>query len=147
MWDWIRNHGDWMAILGVGSAAMLVISVVAVPWAVLRLPTDALRRPNPLNAFGRHHPVLRVVVFLARNVLGIVLLLAGIAMLVLPGQGILTILLALIVMEFPGKWWLEHRLVGHPAVMRLLNWIRRKGHRERLDAPVLGQRHDRAARN
>jgi len=147
MWDWIQKHGDSMAILGIGSAVMMVVSAIAVPWIVLRLPTDAFRRPNPLNAFRRHHPALRVLLFLIRNVIGIVLLLAGIAMLVLPGQGILTILLALIVMEFPGKWWLEHRLVGQPAVMRLLNWIRRKGHREPLDAPELGQRHEGEARS
>jgi hypothetical protein len=137
MWDWAREHADWLAILGISSAVMLIASAVAIPWAVLRLPADALRRPNPLNAWGRRHPVLRVTVMIARNVVGFPLVLIGIALSVplVPGQGILTILLGLLIMEFPGKWKLEHRLAGQPFVMRLLNWIRRKGHKEELLPP------------
>jgi len=138
MWDWVGQYRDELALLGVGSAVMLVGSAIAVPWIILRLPTDALRRPNPLDALGRRHPVLRVLVIIARNSVGIPLLLIGIVLAVplVPGQGILTIILALLIMEFPGKWWLEHRLIGHPLVMRLLNWIRRKGHREPLEPPA-----------
>ena len=50
---------------------------------------------------------------------------------------LLTILLGLLIMEFPGKWWLEHKVAGHPLVMRLLNWIRRKGHKEPLEPPAI----------
>ncbi|MHC4954251.1 MAG: hypothetical protein ACYTGZ_10195 [Planctomycetota bacterium] len=134
MWDWIHEQGDWLAILGAASAIMLVASVIAVPWFVLRLPADALRRPNPLDAWGKQHPILRVLVIIGRNAVGIPLLLVGIALSVplVPGQGILTILLALLIMEFPGKWRLEHRFLGSHLVLGLLNWIRRKGHKEPL---------------
>lgn len=139
MWDWIQEHRDWLAILGVSSALMLVATAIAVPWIVLRLPSDALRRPNPLDAWGKQHPILRVLVLVGRNLIGIPLVLLGIVLSVplVPGQGILTILLGLLIMEFPGKWWLEHKVAGHPLVMRLLNWIRRKGHKEPLDPPEI----------
>ena len=83
---------------------------------VLRLPADALRRPNPLDAWGKQHPILRVLVIIGRNAVGIPLLLVGIALSVplVPGQGILTILLALLIMEFPGKWHLERQGRRHP---------------------------------
>jgi hypothetical protein len=138
MWDWIGEHADWLAFLGAGSAIMLVGSAIAVPWIVLRLPVDALRRPNPLNAWRRRHPVLRVVSWIARNAVGVPLLLLGIvlALPLVPGQGVLTILLALLIMEFPGKWRLERRLLGSTLVLRLLNWIRRKGHKDELLPPV-----------
>lgn len=134
MWDWLDAQKEYFAVLGVVSAVMFVGSALLVPWVVLRIPTDALNRPNPLDALGQRHPVLRVLVFLGRNLIGIPLLLAGVVMLVTPGQGILTILLALIVMEVPGKWKLEHQLLGRPGVLRVLNWIRRKGHRAPFDA-------------
>jgi len=134
MWDWASEHADWLAILGVSSAVMLLGSALAVPWIVLRLPVDALRRPNPLNTWGQHHPVLRVLVMITRNLIGLPLLAIGIVLSVplVPGQGLLTILLALLIMEFPGKWKLEHYVASRPFVLRLLNWIRRKGHREEL---------------
>ena len=61
-----------------------------------------------------------------RNSLGLLLLLAGIAMLMLPGQGLLTMLIGLCLMDFPGKRRLLERVVQNPHVRRGLNWVRRK---------------------
>jgi len=52
--------------------------------------------------------------------------LAGIAMLVLPGQGILAILGGIELMDFPGKYRLERWIVSRPAVLRSVNWLRRR---------------------
>ncbi|MGB1110330.1 MAG: PGPGW domain-containing protein, partial [Gammaproteobacteria bacterium] len=71
-----------------------------------------------------------------RSAFGLLLLLAGIAMLVLPGQGILTILIGIGLMEFPGKFALECRLAGIPSVYRALNWIRRKGGQSDFSPPA-----------
>jgi len=126
MWDWLKAHSVEIATI---SGLMLGLGVLAVPWIVLRLPVDALQRPNPLRTVQRRHPVLRAGIFLVRNVVGLPLLLLGIIMLVTPGQGLLTILLALGIMEFPGKWRLEHAILELPSVVRGLNWIRRRGGR------------------
>ncbi len=64
-----------------------------------------------------------------KNLLGVALVGAGIVMLVLPGQGILTILIGVMLMDFPGKYALEKRLVSRPTVMRSLNWMRAKANR------------------
>jgi hypothetical protein len=45
---------------------------------------------------------------------------------VLPGQGLLTIVVGLLLIDFPGKYSLERRLAGQSHVFRMLNWIRRK---------------------
>ena len=124
MWDGLKSHTFEIAL---ASGIMLAIGLVAVPWIVLRLPVDALQRPNPLVAYRRRHPVLRALIFVVRNAIGLPLLVLGVIMLVAPGQGILTILLALGIMEFPGKWWLEHKILERKSVYRTLNWIRRKG--------------------
>ena len=66
---------------------------------------------------------------LAKNLLGVAFILAGVAMLVLPGQGLLTILLGLGLTNFPGKYALEQRLVARPSVRWALDQIRQKAGR------------------
>ena len=126
MWDWLTQHS---VEIGLGSSLMLALGIVAVPWIVVRLPEDALQRPNPLETYRHRHPILRALLFVVRNAVGLVLLVLGAIMLVTPGQGILTILLALGLMDFPGKWRLEQAILGRESVYRSLNWIRRKGGR------------------
>jgi hypothetical protein len=132
MWDWLTAHSFEIAL---ASGIMLAIGVVVVPWIVLRMPVDALQRDNPLKTYRQRHPVLRALLFVARNAIGLPLLILGVVMLVAPGQGVLTILLALGIMEFPGKWRLEHAIVERPTVYRTLNWIRRKGHKTEFLPP------------
>ena len=103
MWDWIAAQRDILGTLGVVSAVMFFGSALIRPWIALRLPVDALNRPNPLDSLGRRHPIARVLVFVVRNVIGVPILLAGIIMLVTPGQGILTILLALLASLVPAR--------------------------------------------
>ncbi len=47
-------------------------------------------------------------------------------MLFLPGQGLLTILAGILILDFPGKYKLEHYLISKPVVLDSLNWIRRR---------------------
>ncbi len=47
-------------------------------------------------------------------------------MLLLPGQGVLTILIGLMLLNFPGKRGLERRIVGRPIILKLLNRMRVK---------------------
>lgn len=61
---------------------------------------------------------------------GILLLLAGIMMLILPGQGLITMLVGLSLIPFPGKRWLELFLLSRKAVRSSLNWIRLKASKE-----------------
>jgi len=66
-----------------------------------------------------------------------VLLAAGIAMLVLPGQGILTMLIGISLVDFPGKRQLERKLIGQPAVLNTINKVR-----EKFGRPPLTVAHD-----
>jgi hypothetical protein len=63
-------------------------------------------------------------VVLVKNAIGIVLILSGLAMLVLPGQGVLTILFGVALTNFPGKYRLERRIVNSPSVRGALDRIR-----------------------
>ncbi|MHC4971331.1 MAG: PGPGW domain-containing protein [Planctomycetota bacterium] len=131
MLDWLREHLWWTLTL---SIVILVGTVVLVPVVVARMPSDYFVRPEP-GSWSRRHPLLRAALWAGRNLLGAVLVVAGLAMLVTPGQGILTILIGLIVLEFPGKRALELRLVRRPRVRRAIDWIRAKAKRPPLDLP------------
>lgn len=113
-------------LLGIISAVFFVASLIAIPILLVRLPVDYFDEKRHRGWFRTNHVVLRVTVQVLKNVLGVVFLLAGIAMLVLPGQGVLTILIGISLVDFPGKIRLERRIVGRPAVLRAINSIREK---------------------
>jgi len=124
----------WLVIV---SVTTFVLTLVIVPLILIRLPSDYFVRNErvPVVLHSRH-PVLRVVLLAGKNMFGGVLLLGGIAMLVLPGQGLLTMLLGLSLIDFPGKFALERKLVRRRAVHRSINWIRRKAHNEPMEIPA-----------
>ncbi|MBV1862761.1 MAG: PGPGW domain-containing protein, partial [Nannocystaceae bacterium] len=120
-------------VVGVVSAVMFVGTLVAIPWLVARLPVDVFVAPRRATPSESRHPVIAFVRSLARNTVGVCLVLAGIAMLVLPGQGILTMLLGLALVDFPGKRRLELRLLRQRHVRKSLQWLRKRAGRDPLE--------------
>ena len=127
----LAAHPTVIALTTIASIVLFAGSVAGVPWFVARLPVDYFKRDDAHpSAIAR--PGLRVAFHVGKNVLGGLLLLLGIAMLVLPGQGILTIVVALVLLDFPGKRGLERRVVSRPRVLSALNALRRRAGREPL---------------
>jgi amino acid transporter len=108
--------------LGIASVIVFLLSLLLLPVFVRKIPSNYFVREHQDDPW---HLLLQPRNLL-RNTLGILLIIAGIAMLVLPGQGLLTMLIGIAVMNFPGKYELERWLVGRKGVLRALNWIRRK---------------------
>ena len=101
-------------VVGVASAAMFVGSILAIPWLVRRLPADYFVRPPPRRSLP---------VTILRNVVAVVLIALGLAMLVLPGQGIVTVVIGLSLLDLPIKhralrWLLQRRKIQE-GVQRL----------------------------
>jgi Na+/H+ antiporter NhaD/arsenite permease-like protein len=105
-----------LALLGFSVLAVLA-SIVLVPRFLASLPQDYLSASR-----APAHP--SILPRLLRNLLGVVLVLLGLAMLVLPGQGLLTVLVGLLLLDFPGKRRLVLRLLGKPSVLKLVNKLR-----------------------
>jgi hypothetical protein len=123
MLDWLRSHGGlalWSLGVSVGS---LLLAVVLLPVVVGGLPVDYFRHRGRHHVSARH-PALALSIEVARNALGLLLVIAGLAMLLLPGQGLLTLVAGLTLMRFPGKFRLECALARRPAVLKMLNWLR-----------------------
>ena len=109
------------------SLAVFIGSLVTMPMLLARLRADYFTRPDPTSGgWLRRHPVARIVLLAVKNLLGLVLLAAGLAMMVLPGQGIITILIALTLLNFPGRRRLELRLIRQRHVRSAVDWIRRR---------------------
>lgn len=123
---WLAAHPGVVAGVAVGSGALLLLGLLALPWVVGRLPPDHFVRPP-----GRSHPAR----WIARNVVGALVLASGIAMLVLPGQGLLTMLAGLMLVDFPGKRRLLVALLRRPAIGRGVDAIRRRAGRPPLELP------------
>lgn len=129
MWTRYQQELWW---LGIASAAMLVVSALLVPFLIARMPADFYAEDNHRRRILEDQPLLRIAFLAVKNLLGAALLLAGIAMLVLPGQGILTILAALALLNFPGKRRLELSILRRPAITKSINWLRRRAGRKAL---------------
>ena len=122
-----------LGVLGAVSAATFLVSVLGVPWLLTRLPDDFLVRAGS-DAPGRTSPV-RVALRVGRNLLGLLLIATGVALLVLPGQGLLTIVVGGMICDFPGKRRLERKVLGRPPVLAAVNAVRRRAGRPPLRSP------------
>lgn len=134
-WSFLPDFLLWW--LFAASVSMFLLSPLAVSWLVVRLPADyfAPRRRHRVPYWQRHPlwgPVFRV----AKNSAGVVLALAGLVMLFVPGQGLLTLAAGLMLIDFPGKYRLERWLVTRHSVWRSINWLRRRAGREPLVPPA-----------
>jgi hypothetical protein len=131
MLNWFKDHDEILGWLIGASILMLVISVVAVGWVIIRVPADYFAREKPDESPWAHrHPIVRVALIVGKNLLGAVLVATGILMLVLPGQGVLTILAGLFLLDIPGRHRLVMWLVQRGPVLTSLNWVRERAGRE-----------------
>ena len=108
------------------SIVFFVGALIAIPFILVRLPTEFFDTRVPRRWMENHHPVLRLLGHLAKNVVGAIFLFAGFLMLFLPGQGILTMLIGITMLDFPGKRKLEAKMIGQPAVLGTINNMRQK---------------------
>jgi Putative transmembrane protein (PGPGW) len=117
---------ETLVALTVLSIVFFVGSLIAIPFILVRLPADFFDIRVPRPWMEDHHPVLRVLGHLVKNLVGAIFLFAGFLMLFLPGQGILTMLIGISMLDFPGKRKVEAKLIGQPAVLHALNSMREK---------------------
>lgn len=131
---WVRRHEALLGWLFALSIVTFLGSLVAVPWLVARLPADYfLHTKRHKVPWTDHHPVVRVTLLIVKNAVGYVFILAGLAMLVLPGQGLLTIVIGIVLLDFPGKYRLERWLIRRRYVLRPINWLRLRAGRRPLE--------------
>jgi archaellum biogenesis protein FlaJ (TadC family) len=130
---WFSDHPGVLIGLGASSILIFIISILGISWFVAQIPEDyflsSKRKPSK---WQEQKPILRLAVLFGKNIIGVSLIIGGLLMLVLPGQGLLTIVTGLLLINYPGKYKLEQKLVAIPSVFRALNWIRVKANKPPL---------------
>jgi hypothetical protein len=137
--DWFSGFWDsitWSQILlGVGLfLASLVISFLAIALVMIKIPANYFS-PHYQQKFLPDSPFLvRWGAVILKNLLGVFLIALGILLSLpgVPGQGLLTILLGLIMVDIPGKRPLEARIIKRPPILAAINNLR-----ERFKKPPL----------
>src|SRR4029453_9372386 len=116
---WLSGHASLLGRVGVLSVGMGVGTLVLAPLVGGRLPVDYFTQArHPALGGPRRARGPRLLGRLGKNLLGVLVVLAGVAMLLLPGQGLLTIAIGLMLLDVPGKGRIERRLVQRPVVWR-----------------------------
>jgi hypothetical protein len=110
-----------------------VATLIIVPIVVIKLPANYFQRngEHP-QLFSQYPPPVRLTLLILKNILGGGLVIVGVAMLVLPGQGVIVILIGILLLDFPGKERLECWLISRGPILKFANWMRRKAHKPPL---------------
>jgi len=133
MLEWIQDNDALLWWLGIGSIVTFFGSLLLVPVLVVRIPSDyLLSRDRRREQRREQHPVLRILGLVLKNVVGLLLVIAGLAMLALPGQGLLTMLMGLGLLNFPKKRQLLRRILGQEKLLGAINRMRARRNRAPL---------------
>lgn len=122
--QWIP--ADMLINLTIISIISFIASLAIIPFILIRLPHDYFDIRIPRHWMKDHHPILRILGLIAKNILGGVFLIAGFIMLFLPGQGILTMLIGISFLDFPRKRLLEAKIIEQPVILNTINTMRQK---------------------
>jgi hypothetical protein len=104
------------------------LSIAVISFILVKVPSTYFQESHSRDFWVDRHIAIRWAGVIAKNLLGIVLVLLGIVMAIpgVPGQGILTILLGVMLLDFPGKRQLEYKLVSRPTILEKINRLRHK---------------------
>jgi len=129
--DWLSQKWQSLTLGEILFFAGLFLASLAFSFIVLAVVMIKI----PENYFSSHYerdfmPNSRFLVrwgaVIAKNLLGVFLVILGIILSLpgVPGQGLLTILLGLIMLDIPGKRPLEARIIKRPTILAAINNLR-----------------------
>lgn len=115
--------------LGVGVFLFsLAISFAAIAIVMVKIPANYFSSHYVQDFLPGSPWIVRWGAVVAKNLFGVFLVALGIILSLpgVPGQGILTILLGIIMLDIPGKRPLEARIIQRPSVLSAINNLRAK---------------------
>ena len=119
-----ENLTDIFFILGITSFAVLIISALSIGYFIKQIPHDYfLNDKRGVYDYKNKNPIFWIITLALKNIVGYCLIIGGILMLVLPGQGLLTIFVGLMLSDYPGKFKLERRIIktANEVIPRMKN--------------------------
>lgn len=135
-WHWLDRHETLVGLLAIASFIVLGFQLITIPLIIAALPADYFASKKPgTPKWLRDRPAVHLAARVLANLLGASFIALGLIMLITPGQGLLCIFVGLLLTDFPAKHRLQRRLAARPAILKSMNWIRRRLHRPPLEKP------------
>jgi len=122
----INEYQHFLTCVAFLSTLSLFIGLLIMPFFIATIPDDYFKQTKRPSSSSNTYSITRFMAKLFKNLLGLLLILSGIAMLILPGQGLLTLFIGILLIDYPGKYPIERKLISYPVVFSGVNWIRRK---------------------
>tara|TARA_Y100000741_G_scaffold211562_1_gene161120 strand:- start:343 stop:747 length:405 start_codon:yes stop_codon:yes gene_type:complete len=123
--EFLSDYKIYLVWLGSLSFIIFIFSLLTIKWLVALIPNDYFIKKNN-SEFRSNYPIFWLISIIIKNLVGYTLIVGGILMLVLPGQGLFTIFVGLMLSNYPGKFYIERKFIAIPSVLRAINWLRKK---------------------
>ena len=133
---WLMGYSSILIGLGGLSVLILVFSIAGMGWFIAQIPEDYfIHDKRQAKHWNKYSSQARIAIIIFKNIFGGIMLVGGLFLLVLPGQGLLTIIIGLLLIDYPGKFQLEQKIISIPSIFRSLNWFRAKARKPNLLHP------------
>ena len=123
--EFLSDYKIYLVWLGTLSLIIFIFSLLTIKWLVALIPSDYFIKKNN-SKFRSDYPIFWLTSIIIKNLVGYTLIVGGILMLVLPGQGLFTIFIGLMLSNYPGKFYIERKFIAIPSVLKTINWLRKK---------------------
>ena len=139
MFEWVTDFFSSITLRGTLLGLLIFVltfgaNLAIVSLVLVKLPATYFKRSHKRKFLATRPPIIRWLAIIGKNLLGVVLVVVGILLSLpgVPGQGILTILLGVMLLDFPGRPRLEHWLVSRPRILRTINKLRHRFSKQAL---------------
>jgi len=140
MFDFISDFFtslSWSKVL-IGAllfVASFFINLAIVSVILVKLPKDHFSKRRKTKFWSGPHPALHAAKVIGKNVAGVLLVALGVVLSIpgVPGQGLLTILLGVMLLDFPGRHRLEQKLLSKPSIVNSINRLRKRFDKQPLE--------------
>jgi hypothetical protein len=118
----------WRKVL-IGAAIFLVsffANLGIVSLILVKLPANHFSKNRKTKFWAGPRPWLHAAKVIGKNIGGVLLVALGVVLSLpgVPGQGLLTVLLGIMLLDFPGRDRLEQKLLSKPSIVNTINNLR-----------------------
>jgi len=121
---------SWRKVL-IGASIFLasfLVNLGIVSLILVKLPKDYFSKSRKTKFWSGPRPALHAVKVIGKNIAGVLLVALGVVLSLpgVPGQGLLTVLLGIMLLDFPGRDRLEQKLLSKPSITNTINRLRKR---------------------
>ena len=127
--DLVDEYKSVIFWLGLLSFLIFIFSLVSIKRLVALIPSDYFVSKKDTKFKSEYH-FIWLISMIIKNIIGYVLIIGGILMLLLPGQGLFTIFIGLMMSNYPGKYYNEKKIIPIASILKTINWLRKQSDKE-----------------